>query len=497
MNEQHVDVVIVGAGLSGIGAAAHLKMHCPGKTYAVLEARAASGGTWDLFRYPGVRSDSDMFTLGYSFKPWTKDKAIADGGEILDYVRDTAREYDVDRHIRYNHRVKRALWSSDDALWTVEAETGDGIARFTCNFLFMCSGYYDYAGGHAPEFPGSKNFAGPIIHPQHWPQELDYAGKRVVVIGSGATAMTLVPAMAKTAAHVTMLQRSPTYVVALPAIDRISNVLRRVLPAKFVANLARWRNVLFQMYFFKLSRAKPEWVKRDIEKRARLWLGKDYDMSPHFRPRYNPWDQRICLIPDGDLFLALRFGTVSIETDTIERFTEHGILLRSGKELVAEIIITATGLTMQLMSGLELVVNGTSIEAAKTMSYKGMMSSEVPNFAASFGYTNASWTLKSDLTAAFVCRLLNYMDKRGYVQATPRRDPAVAEAPFLDFTSGYVQRALAHLPKQGTTKPWKLYQNYVLDLLLLKFGAMEDGTLEFKRRQPVKARERERADAGG
>ncbi len=490
MNVQHVDVLIVGAGLSGIGAACHLKIHCPGKTYAVLEAREAIGGTWDLFRYPGVRSDSDMFLLGYSFRPWTEAQSIAGGPAILNYIRETAAAYDVDRHIRFRHQVKRASWSSDQALWTVEAETDGAAVRFTCNFLFMCSGYYDYAGGHAPVFAGSERFRGQIVHPQHWPDDLAYAGKRVVVIGSGATAVTLVPAMAAQAAHVTMLQRSPTYVVARPAEDGFVNMVRRRLPAKLAHGVTRWRNVLFEMYFYQLSRRKPAFVKKEILKQARIHLGPDYDVNTHFSPRYNPWDQRMCLVPDGDLFKALREGAASVVTDTVQCLTETGIKLGSGAELPADVIVTATGLNMKLMSGLEVSVDGKPVEMAKTMSYKAMMNSDVPNFASTFGYTNASWTLKSDLTALFVCRLLNYMDRRGYAQATPRGNAAIAEAPFLNLTSGYVQRALDKMPKQGTAKPWKLYQNYLLDMMVLRFGALDDGTLEFVRRKPGTARKR-------
>lgn len=484
MARTHVDVVIIGAGLSGIGAACHLKIHCPGKSYAVLEGRDAIGGTWDLFRYPGIRSDSDMFTLGYSFRPWTGVKAIADGPSILNYVRETAAAYDVDRHIRFGHRVTRAAWSSAQALWTVEAEVDGAIETFTCNFLFSCSGYYDYAGGHAPVFAGVERFVGRIVHPQCWPDDLDYVGKRVVVIGSGATAVTLVPAMAAKAAHVTMVQRSPTYVVSVPAEDRLANALRRRLPAKLAYGITRWRNVLFQMYVYQLARRKPARVRQGILKMATAWLGSGFDVATHFTPRYNPWDQRLCLVPDGDLFLALRKGIASIATDTIAHFTETGIVLSSGRQLAADIIITATGLTMKLMGGIAVTIDGAPVAMNRTMSYKGMMSSDVPNFAVAFGYTNASWTLKSDLTAAFVCRLLNYMDRKGFTQATPRRDTAVEEAPFLDFSSGYVQRALDQLPKQGNKRPWKLYQNYALDLVTLRFGKLDDGTMEFKRRQP-------------
>ncbi|HQT87039.1 MAG TPA: NAD(P)/FAD-dependent oxidoreductase [Acidiphilium sp.] len=489
MDAQHVDVLIVGAGLSGIGAGCHLQMHCPGKSYAVLEARDAIGGTWDLFRYPGVRSDSDMYTLGYSFRPWTQAKAIADGPSILSYVRDTARDYGVDQHIRFNHAVKRARWSSSEALWTVDAEIGPerNLAVFTCNFLFMCSGYYDYAEGHNPEFPGAAAFGGRIVHPQHWPEDLDYAGKRVVVIGSGATAVTLVPAMAEKAAHVVMLQRSPTYVVSRPAEDAFANKMRDYLPGNLAYSLARWRNVLLTMFFYQLARRRPAKVKENLIALARQQLGGAVDVETHFRPRYNPWDQRLCLVPDGDLFRVLKAGTASVVTDQIECFTETGILTKSGTNLQADIIVTATGLKLKLLSGLELFVDDKRIDLAKTMNYKGMMNSDIPNMASSFGYTNASWTLKSDLTAAYVCRLLNYMDQQGYAQSTPRRtDPSVSEEPFLDFTSGYVQRAIDQLPKQGSKKPWKLYQNYILDLITLRFGPVNDGTMEFVRRQPAK-----------
>ncbi len=489
MQTQHIDVLIVGAGLSGIGAACHLQMYSPGKTYALLEARAAIGGTWDLFRYPGIRSDSDMYTLGYSFKPWTQAKAIADGPAILDYVRETARDYGVERHIRFNHAVTRANWSSSDALWTVEAEVGPERApvRFTCNFLFMCSGYYDYDGGYNPEFVGAPSFGGQIVHPQHWPEDLDYTGKQVVVIGSGATAVTLVPAMAQKAAHVVMLQRSPSYVLTRPAEDKYANAMRQYLPAKLAYTLARWRNVLLTMLFYQLSRKRPARVKAALLKLARHQLGSKVDVDTHFKPRYNPWDQRLCLVPDGDLFRVLRAGTASVVTDQIERFTETGIVTKSGQILPADIIVTATGLRLKLMGGLEVSVDGARVDLAKTMNYKGMMNSDVPNLATSFGYTNASWTLKSDLTAAYVCRLLNYMDQHGYAQCTPRRtDPTVTEEPFLDFSSGYVQRAIEQLPKQGSKKPWKLYQNYLLDLITLRYGAVNDGTMEFIRRQPAK-----------
>ena len=480
---EHLDVLIVGAGLSGIGAACHLQRNCPGKSFAILEGRSAMGGTWDLFRYPGVRSDSDMYTLGYSFRPWRDAKAIADGPAILNYIRETAADYGIDRKIRYDHRVRRASWSSADAVWTVEAETGPekGVVRFTCGFLYLCTGYYDYESGYTPEWPGVERFGGPVVHPQKWPQDLDYAGKRVVVIGSGATAVTLVPAMAERAAHVTMLQRSPTYVVARPAEDKIANWLRRRLPARAAYALTRWKNVLLGMFFYGLSRTRPGLMKRMIAKGVRNQLGEDYDLK-HFTPHYNPWDQRLCLVPDADLFRAIRDGRASVVTDHIENFTETGLRLLSGEHLEADIVVTATGLVLKLMRGLQLVVDGAPVDLSKTIVYKGMMYSDVPNLVSALGYTNASWTLKCDLTAEYVCRLLNHMDRHGYVQCTPRRnDPTIREEPVISFTSGYVQRAIRSLPRQGSRKPWRLYQNYALDLLTFRHSPVEDGTLEFER----------------
>jgi cation diffusion facilitator CzcD-associated flavoprotein CzcO len=500
---EHVDVLIVGAGISGIAAARYLQTRCPAKSYAILEARAAIGGTWDLFRYPGVRSDSDMHTLGYSFRPWREAKAIADGPAILTYIRETAKELGIDRKIRFGHRVRRATWSSDDGMWTVEAETlRDGaeadtgaatgraqpaIIRLTCNFLYMCSGYYDYAHGYTPDWPAVERFSGRIVHPQQWPADLDYANKRVVVIGSGATAVTLVPALAERAAHVTMLQRSPSYVVARPSEDALANWLRRRLPAAIALPAARWKSVLLGMYFYRLARRRPEATKRAIVRMARKQLGPDFDVETHFSPRYNPWDQRLCLAADADLFAAIRAGRVSVVTDTIETFTEAGIRLRSGEELHADIIVTATGLVMRLMNGVRLEVDGVPVDLAKTMSYKGMMLSDVPNLAFALGYTNASWTLKCELTASYVCRLLSYMERRGYTSCTPcQRDSSLVAEPAIDFTSGYVQRAIDTLPRQGSRKPWRLYQNYALDLLSLRFGALNDGTMEFSaHRQPV------------
>jgi monooxygenase len=499
MADEHFDVLIVGAGLSGVGAGYHLQTQAPDRSYVILEGREAIGGTWDLFRYPGIRSDSDMYTLGYSFKPWREAKSIADGPSILRYVRDTARDHGIDKHIRYGHQVKSASWSTEDAAWTVEARRADGqTVRISCNFLFLCGGYYNYEQGYTPDFPGAERFKGAIVHPQKWPEDLAYAGKQVVVIGSGATAVTLVPEMAKTAGHVTMLQRSPTYVVSRPAEDQLANKLRARLPAKLAYSLIRWRNVLFGMYFYRLARRKPEQVKAGIIGMVRQQLGPDYDVETHFTPSYNPWDQRLCLVPDADLFEALKAGRASVATDHIETFTETGIRLKSGKELAADVIVTATGLNLQVMNGLELTVDGRKVDPGKTLSYKGMMYEGVPNLASSFGYTNASWTLKCDLTCEYVCRLLNHMKKTGQRQCTPRNDdPNIETAPWLDFSSGYVRRAMDRFPKQGSKAPWKLHQNYALDLMSLRYASVEDGVMEFSNRagKPLRRREPEKAAA--
>jgi cation diffusion facilitator CzcD-associated flavoprotein CzcO len=482
MTIEHFDVLIIGAGLSGIGAGVHLQKHCPGRTYAILEGRDTIGGTWDLFRYPGVRSDSDMYTLGYSFKPWEEAKAIADGPSILKYVKDTARDYGIDRKIRYGHQVKRASWSTRDARWTVEAEHGSKKEPVcvSCNFLFVCGGYYKYSEGYTPEFPGIGRFKGRVVHPQKWTADIDYEGKRVVVIGSGATAVTLVPEMAKTAAHVTMLQRSPTYVVARPAEDGMANWLRRHFPAMLAYGISRWKRVLLQQYFFNLCRRKPAYAKKLILGGVRAYLGPDYDVDTHFTPRYNPWEQRMCLVPDADLFTAIRSKKASVVTDQIETFTEKGLKLKSGGELEADLIVTATGLDLEVLSGLQITVDGNSVDPAKTFNYKGLMYSGVPNLASSFGYTNASWTLKCDLTCEYVCRLLNHMKKHGCAQCTPRlKDPSITEEPWVDFSSGYVQRSLAKFPKQGSKAPWKLRQNYARDIMTLRFGRIDDGVMEF------------------
>ncbi len=481
---EHVDVLIVGAGLSGIGAAYYLQTMCPSRTYMILEGRGVIGGTWDLFRYPGVRSDSDMYTLGYRFRPWTNAKAIADGPSILEYIRDTSKDYGIDRKIRFNRRVQRASWSSATSQWTVDVEAGaeKKLEQLTCNFVYLCTGYYDYEKGYTPRWPGMSQFTGQVVHPQKWPENLDYSGKRVVVIGSGATAVTLVPAMAEKAGHVTMLQRSPTYIVNIPQQDKIANWLRAHFPGRVAYGATRWKNVALSLTFYHLARRRPEFFKRMVMKGVRHQLGPDYDVK-HFTPSYNPWDQRLCLVPDADLFNSIRSGKSSVVTDEIETFTDTGIKLKSGASLDADVVVTATGLNLRLMSGLQLIVDGRPVELSKTMAYKGMMYSDVPNLASAFGYTNASWTLKCDLTGEYICKLLNYMDDHRYAAATPRRnDPSVTEEPVLSFTSGYVQRALSHLPRQGSKKPWRLNQNYALDLMGVRFSAIDDGTLEFRRR---------------
>ncbi len=491
---EHFDVLIIGAGLSGIGAGCHLQAKSPGKTFAILEARDAIGGTWDLFRYPGIRSDSDMFTLGYSFRPWEEAKAIADGPSIRSYVRETARDHGIEDRIRFGHRVVRTDWSTPDARWTVEAQrtdTGETV-RFTCGFLFTCTGYYRYDEGYTPEFEGIERFGGQIVHPQHWPEDLDYTDKRVVVIGSGATAVTLVPAMAERAAHVTMLQRSPGYVVSLPARDPLADALRRVLPARIAYPMVRWKNVLLTTAFYQLSRRAPRLVKAMIRKGVGRRLPRGYDLDTHFKPHYDPWDQRVCLVPDGDLFDAIRHGGASIVTDRIETFTEDGLRLESGAALEADLIVTATGLNMLALGGMTIAVDGREIDLSETVAYKSMMFSGVPNLAFALGYTNASWTLKCDLVAEYVCRLVNHMDQRGYRQCTPcEPDESVAREPAIDLTSGYVLRSIDKFPKQGSRTPWRLHQNYARDILMLRRGVLEDEGIEFSKvRSEVESAER-------
>jgi cation diffusion facilitator CzcD-associated flavoprotein CzcO len=489
VNTEYFDVVIVGAGLSGIGAAYHLQDMCPGKSYLILEGRESMGGTWDIFRYPGIRSDSDMYTLGYNFKPWLESKAIADGPSILNYIRETAAENKIDRNIRYGHEVKRATWSSDDAAWTIEAqckEKGDS-AVIRCNVILMCSGYYSYESGHTPAFRGRERFGGEIIHPQQWPENIDYRDKKVVVIGSGATAVTLIPELAEEARHVVMLQRSPTYMVSAPDEDWIANFLRKILPQKTAYAITRWKNIRFQQMVYRRTRTAPEKVKKQLLKMLRKELRSDYDIEKHFTPSYEPWDQRLCLVPNSNFFAAINSGKASIVTDHIDTFTEKGILLKSGEELDADIIITATGLDLLVLGGMEIIVDGELVDISKTFSYKAMMFSGVPNLVSTFGYINASWTLRADLTAEYFCRLINHMDATGYSQCTPRIGDQDADMPARDwitaFSSGYMQRAMHMLPKQGDREPWLNTQNYDLDKKLIRGEAIDDGVLSFSNPQ--------------
>ncbi|WP_242109019.1 flavin-containing monooxygenase [Luteimonas aquatica] len=480
---EHFDVLVVGAGLSGIGAGYRLQTDCPGKRYAILEARADLGGTWDLFRYPGVRSDSDMFTLGFPFRPWKDAKSIADGASILRYLKDTAREFGIDRHIRFGHRVRSAAYASDEARWRLEVDLADGgRRRLSCDFLYLCSGYYDYAQGYTPQFPGREAYRGQWVHPQQWPQDLDYTGKRVLVIGSGATAVTLVPALAERAAHVTMLQRSPTYIADLPSKDVVADAFRAVLPERLAHRMARWKNVLLTMAFFQFCRRAPGLARKLLRLGVKKMLPEGYDVDAHFAPRYAPWDQRLCLIPDSDLFKAIGSGKASVETDHIDTFTADGVRLRSGKALAADVVVSATGLQLQLLGGLQVTVDGKAVHSGEEYVYKGLMVSHVPNFAFCVGYTNASWTLRADLASTYVCRLLNYMDRHGYRQCVARCDPAdMQPQPLLNLNSGYITRAAAILPRQGSQAPWRMPQNYLLDLKVMRFGAIEDPNLQFSR----------------
>lgn len=486
---EHIDVLIIGAGISGVGAGYHLKANSPGKSFAILEGRETMGGTWDLFKYPGIRSDSDMYTLGYSFRPWTDPKAIADGPSILKYVKDTAREHGIDKHIRFSHKVISADWSTPDALWHIKAERGPlkEPVNFTANFLFMCGGYYNYDEAFTPDFEGREDFKGEVIHPQFWPEDMDYSGKKVVVIGSGATAMTLVPSMTDKAAHVTMLQRTPTYVVSRPGTDAFANFMRKYLPGKLAYGITRWKNVLMGMYFYRMCMKQPAKVKDYLLGMVREELGEE-EVKKHFTPTYKPWDQRVCLVPDSDLYEALKSGKASVVTDHIDRFTQDGIKLKSGETLDADIIVTATGLKLQVWNGLDVSVDGKLMTASDTMAYKGFMYSGIPNMASSFGYTNASWTLKCDLTCEYVCRLLNHMDAKGLDQATPSFTEGDVEVePWLDLKSGYVQRAMESFPKQGSRTPWKLHQNYAKDLVMLRFGSLHDDGMVFSKKPAVKA----------
>ncbi|MHC9417869.1 flavin-containing monooxygenase [Sphingomonas citri] len=473
---ERYDVIIIGAGLSGIGAACQLRRRLPDRRFLILEARAAIGGTWDLFRYPGIRSDSDMHTLGYGFRPWRAAEAIVDGPAIRTYIEETAREEGVADHIRFGHRVTAADWSSAESHWTLTVEReGAQPLTLACDWLHACTGYYAYDRAHQPAFDGEEEFAGTIVHPQFWPERLDYAGRRVAVIGSGATAVTLVPALARTAAHVTMVQRSPSYVVARPARDRVADRLRKLLPVHAAYAVTRWKNVLLGQFFYRLARARPRAMARRLIAMVGQELGADYDVATHFTPRYDPWDQRLCLVPDGDLFAALRERRASVATGTIDRLTRDGLLLVDGIHVPADLVVTATGLEILLLGGLVLSRDGTIIDPAGSLQYKGMMLSDVPNLSFAFGYTNASWTLKADLVAGYLCRLLRAMRRRGAASATPRvQVGSVHEVPFANLSSGYIQRALSSLPRQGHRRPWRLNQNYALDVLALRFGSVAE-----------------------
>jgi monooxygenase len=482
---EHFDVLVIGAGLSGIAAGYHLQAESPGKSYVILEGRGSIGGTWDLFRYPGIRSDSDMHTLGYPFRPWSEPKALADGTSIREYVIETAEEYGIDRHIRFQHKVLGANWSSRQHRWTVDVERTDTGERFqlSAGFVIGCTGYYRYDEPYTPEFPGRDRFQGQIVHPQRWTEDIDYAGKRVVVIGSGATAITLVPAMTDQAAHVTMLQRSPSYVVSLPGEDPVAKLLHRLLPERVAHTAVRWKNVLRMMVAYRISRRYPKFMRGLIKAGVRKELGRGYDVNKHFSPRYDPWDERLCVVPDNDLFKAIRRGKASVVTDKINTFTETGIELESGETLEADLIITATGLQLLVLGGVEVSVDGQPVDASKRLTYRGMMLADVPNAAMAIGYTNASWTLKCDLICQYVTRLLNHMDAHGYTQAVPRpSETDVPTRPFLgDLTSGYVQRALHLFPRQGDHAPWQVHQNYFQDVSLIRRGDITQG-MEFSRR---------------
>ncbi|WP_116376000.1 NAD(P)/FAD-dependent oxidoreductase [Mycobacterium sp. MFM001] len=481
---EHFDVVIVGAGISGISAAWHLQERCPTKSYAILEKRPDMGGTWNLFRYPGIRSDSDMYTLGFRFRPWSGSLAIADGKSILEYIKDTAATYGINQHIRFNHKVVGVDWSSAESRWSVRVETDGQDSTISCSFLFLCSGYYNYEQGYTPTFPGRQDFTGPIIHPQHWPEDLDYSGKNIIVIGSGSTSVTLVPALANSGAkHVTMLQRSPTYIISQPERDPVASGLNRWLPKGLAYAMLRWKNVVLQVMLYQLCRRFPQRMRKVLMALVKSQLPKGYDVEKHFGPRYNPWDQRLCVVPNGDLFRAIRHGNVEVVTDTIDRFTSTGIKLGSGRELAADIIVTATGLDLQLFGGATGTVDGQEVDLTQTMAYKGMMLSGLPNLAYTVGYTNIGWTLKADLVSEFVCRILNYMDANGYDVVVPEQPaPDVEERPFLDFTPGYVLRKLDELPKQGSRKPWRLNQNYLLDVQMIRRGKVDDEGLRFTKK---------------
>lgn len=483
MNATHFDTIIIGAGISGISAAHYMQTDCPTKTYTILEGRKSIGGTWDLFRYPGIRSDSDMYTFGFVFKPWVNPKVIAPRKDIMLYLQETVAEEGIDKHIRFEHKLLSASWSSETATWslTVQTPNASNPIIFTCSFLSLCMGYYDYENGYTPIFEGKEEFKGPILHPQKWDESLDYSKKKIVVIGSGATAMTLIPSLTKKAALVTLLQRSPTYVVAQPDVDNFAVWINKSLPEKVAHRINRFRKILFQRFSYAFSRAFPELMKKVLRKKLIEELGKDFDIDTHFTPSYNPWDQRLCLVPNGDLFEAIRTKKATVITNHIERFTENGIRLISGEILEADIIVTATGLNTELFNKVEFKVDGEPVDFSKKVCYKSVMFDGIPNMTYAFGYTNASWTLKCDMTNQYTCRLINFMSENGYKQCMPvQQDPDMILKPFLDFNPSYVLRVIDKLPKMGDKKPWKIEQNYFYDRKMFENGSLNDGILVYK-----------------
>ncbi len=481
---EHFDIVIIGAGLSGIDAACHFKMKTPKKTFTIFEGRSGIGGTWDLFKYPGIRSDSDMHTFSYRFKPWTHKKTISDAATIMDYLQETVTEYDIEKHIQYNHNIEELSWSSKSQLWTVTGlnkATGKPI-QVTCNFLMSCTGYYDYEEGYTPDYTGVENFKGKFVHPQKWTADIEYENKNVVVIGSGATAVTLIPSMAQKAKHITLLQRSPSYILSRPTYDKFAGRVHKYLPAKPAHFLARWKGILQSMYLYDIARKNPKGVKKYIQNEIKKVLGKEYAVDVHFNPKYNPWDERLCAVPDNDLFHTIKEGKCTMVTDHIDSFTENGIRLQSGQELEADLVVSATGLKLKVVGGINVVVDGEKIDTGKVLTYKGVMLQDVPNFATIIGYTNASWTLKADLACSYICRLLKYMDRKKLKSCVPRLlDAKIETVPMIDFSSGYVKRGIDKMPKQGNQFPWKLHQNYVKDLITLRYKKIADDCLVFKR----------------
>lgn len=483
MNPTHFDTLIIGAGISGISAAHYMQTDCPNKTYAILEGRKNIGGTWDLFRYPGIRSDSDMYTFGFAFRPWTNAKTIAPRESIIEYLEDTIKDEGIDQHILFEHRVNKATWSSENSSWTVSVNMPDSDQPkiFTSSFLSLCTGYYDYKKGHTPSFKGSENFKGQIIHPQKWTEDIDYTDKKIIVIGSGATAITLVPSLAEKAAHVTMLQRSPTYIAIQPSIDKLGQYLYKILPIKTAFKINRWRKIRWQQFSYYISRRYPKTMKKLLLKGVEKSLDPGYDINTHFTPKYAPWDERLCLVPDGDLFAAIKKKKASVVTEHIEQFTENGIQLKSGKNLAADMIVTATGLKATIVSNFDIEVDGKLVDFSKTVSYKGCMFSDIPNMTLAFGYTNASWTLKCDMVSQYVCRLINHMDKNKFTQCCPKQnDPNLELLPYMDFTPGYIMRVLDRLPKTGSKAPWRVEQSYFYDKDIFEKNAVDDGVIEFK-----------------